>query len=142
MKGFVRGGRSASLANTPLAETRLNCPFLDLNIISTLQSATNRITTNSVLKESDDLVPVGLEIDLLSGHIVTIVDLGGVGWKKRGGRLGDEWEITRGAPERVEDGGRRSICGMPPEVIRARVGRVHTEYSSKLYIRSYISVFK
>jgi hypothetical protein len=109
MKGFIGGCCSASFADTPLAEAGLDCSLLDLNIISTLKGAANGVATDTVLKESDNLVPVGLEINLLARH--------GCGrWRS--------WieGVKTGNPRKMREGG-RPICGIPPEVIRVSVWR-------------------
>ena len=68
MENLIGSGGSVSLANTPLAQARLDSPFPDLDIIPALQGATDRLTADTMLVQRDYLVPKGFQVDLLAWH--------------------------------------------------------------------------
>lgn len=60
MQCLIACRRPVSLADAPLAEAGLDGSLFDLDVMSTLEGATDRVTTDSMMIKGDNLIPVGL----------------------------------------------------------------------------------
>lgn len=70
MQSLIACCRLVSLADTPLAKAGLNGSLLDLDIMTAFEGAADRVATDAMVVQSNDFIPVGLQIDLLARHSV------------------------------------------------------------------------
>ena len=59
MQSLVACRRLVSLADAPFAKAGLDGSFLDLDIVTTFEGTADRVATDAMVVQSNDIIPVG-----------------------------------------------------------------------------------